>query len=114
MNLSNIIAGICSLMFFMIGADKFFAFLEPPCSLMNEISPIIWKGLGALQLIAGVLIMIPKYRKPVVGFFFIFMLVFSVIHLTQGTKDVGGALFMATLLGLLIWNPSFLDAKTAA
>jgi len=29
-------------------------------------------------------------------------------------KDVGGALFMATLLGLLTWNPKFLGDNNNA
>jgi len=109
--LFKIITGLCSVLFFMIGADKFLSFLDPPCSLQSSISPIIWKTLGVLQLLAGMLIWIPKYRKYVAGFFSVFMLVFTVVHLTQGTKDVGGALFMAILLGLLLWNPSFLGNK---
>ncbi len=112
MNIKNIIVAICSLMFFMIGADKFLNFLEPPCSLMTSISPIIWKVLGVLQLLAGVLIWLPSTRKYVVGFFTVFMIVFSIVHLVQGTTDVGGAAFMACLLGLLVWDPPFLGGKT--
>lgn len=108
MNLKNIIIGIVSLMFFMIGADKFLAFLEPPCSLANSISPIAWNVLGVSQLISGILIWSPKYRKHIAGFFAVFMVVFSIVHLTQSTYDFGGAAFMAVLLGLLAWNPSFL------
>lgn len=111
MNISNIVAGICSLLFFMVGADKFLMFLEPPCSLMGSISPMIWKGLGVLQIAAGVLIWLPRYRKYVAGFFFVFMLAFTLVHLSQGTSDVGGAAFMAALLGLLVWNPSFIRGK---
>jgi uncharacterized membrane protein YccC len=95
----------------MVGADKFFLFLDPPCSLMGNISPIIWKVFGVLQLAAGVLIWLPKYRKYVAGFFFVFMIVFSSIHLSQGTYDIGGAVTMAVLLGLLVWNPRFLRGK---
>jgi len=114
MNYSNIIAGICSALFIMVGADKFLAFLEPPCSLMNHISPIVWKAMGALQLLSAVLIIMPRFRKPVAGFFFVFMLVFTLVHLTQGTKDVGGAVFMAALLGMLVWNPNFIRGEEAA
>lgn len=111
MNLSNILIGICTLLFLMVGADKFLMFLEPPCSLMGSISPIIWKGLGVLQILGGVLIWLPQFRKYVIGFFFVFMLAFTIVHLTQGTSDVGGSVFMAILLGLLIWNPSFIRSK---
>lgn len=112
MNISNIIAGVCSLLFFMIGADKFLSFLEPPCSLEDNISPMVWKALGILQLGAGVLIWSPKYRKAVAGFFTIFMAVFIGIHLSQNTSDYKGAASMAILLGLLYWNPSFMRGKS--
>jgi len=78
MNITNIVVAICSLLFFMIGADKFLLFLEPPCSLMSSIPPTIWKMLGVLQLIAGV-------------FFAVFMLVFTIIHLINDTYDIGGS-----------------------
>ncbi len=111
MNLSNIIAGICSAMFLMIGADKFLNFLQPPCSLMDSISPTIWKLLGVLQILAAVLIVLPNFRKAVSGFFCVFMVLFSVVHLTQNTTDIGGSAFMAVLLGLLTWNPIFIRGK---
>lgn len=111
MIIKNIIIAICSLLFFMIGADKFFAFLEPPCTLMSNIPMTIWKILGAIQIISGILIWVPRFRRIIVGFFFVFMLVFTAIHLVEGTSDVGGALFMAALLGLLVWNPPLFNKK---
>jgi len=111
MSPKKIIIGILSLLFLMIGADKFLSFLEPPCSMESSIPSTVWSILGVLQLAAGLLIWLPKFRKPLVGFFFIFMLVFATAHLTQGTYDIGGAVLMAALLGLLIWNPSFLQGK---
>ena len=111
MNITNIIIAICSLLFLMIGLDKFFSFLDPPCSLTDSIHPILWNMLGGLQLAAAVLIWSPRFRKYVTGFFFIFMLVFTIVHLSQNTYDVGGAAFMAVLLGLLVWNPNFLRGK---
>ena len=114
MNLLKIITAACSLMFLMIGADKFLGFLEPPCTLESSISPMIWKVLGVLQLMAGVLLWMPKYTKHVAGFFFVFMLVFSAVHLSQDTRDIGGAVSMAVLLGFLVWSPSFLKGKNAS
>jgi len=111
MNLKTIITAICSLLFFMVGADKFLLFLEPPCTMMNHISPTVWKVLGVLQLAAGVLIWFPKFRKHIAGFFAIFMLVFASVHLSQNTYDIGGAAFMGVLLGVLTWNPSFLRTE---
>ncbi len=111
MNITNIIVAICSLLFFMIGADKFLLFLEPPCSLTSSIPLIVWKIIGVLQLAAGILIWLPKYRKHVAGFFAVFMLVFTMIHLMEQTYDIGGSAFMAVLLGLLVWNPGFLSRK---
>ena len=111
MNLTKLITAICSLLFIMIGADKFLFFLEPPCSLMDSIPSILWQTLGVLQLAAGILIWVPKYRKIVAGFFTIFMLVFTIIHLTQNTYDIGGSASMVVLLGLLFWNPTFLKGK---
>jgi len=98
-------------MFFMIGADKFLSYLEPPCSLEDSIPTAVWQILGAIQIVAGILIWLPNYRKKVAGFFSVFMIIFTLVHLTQGTSDVGGAIFMAILLGLLVWNPTFLQTK---
>jgi uncharacterized membrane protein YphA (DoxX/SURF4 family) len=95
----------------MIGADKFFSFLDPPCSLMSNISPAVLKLLGVLQLASGILIWLPKYRRYVAGFFAVFMLVFTIVHLSQHTYDIGGSAFMAVLLGILAWNPDFLKTK---
>lgn len=111
MNITKIIVAICSLLFLMVGADKFFSFMEPPCSLEDHIPSLIWKVVGVLQIVAGILIWMPKYRKFVAGFFFIFMLVITVVHLTQSTYDIGGSIFMAILLGLLVWNPAFINGK---
>ncbi len=111
MNFKKILIGICSLMFFMIGADKFLHYLEPPCSMEGYIPPAVWMGLGVLQLLAGILIWLPKYTKLVAGFFTIFMAVFIVVHFSQDTKDVGGAAFMAILLGLIYWNPGFIGGN---
>jgi len=95
----------------MIGADKFLNFLEPPCSLMGNISSSIWMGLGVLQLAGGILIWFPKFRKQVAGFFMLFMLFFTGVHIGQGTNDVGGAVFMAVLMFFLLWNPKFIRGK---
>lgn len=111
MNITNVLVAICSLMFLMIGADKFMNYLEPPCSMMNSIAPSIWKTLGVLQLAGGILIWLPKFRKYVAGFFCIFMLFFTVVHLINNTYDVGGSAFMAVLLGVIAWNPGFLRGK---
>jgi len=111
MNITNIITAICSLLFLTIGADKFLPYLEPPCSLMTSIPPAIWKTFGVMQLIAGILIWLPKYRKYVAGFFAVFMLVFTIAHLINNTYDIGGSAFMAVLLALLVWNPPFLSGK---
>jgi len=111
MNIIKVITALCSIMFFMIAADKFFGFMEPPCSLQDDVPVIAWYILGVLQVVAGVLIWLPKYQKHVAGFFAVFMIVFSVVHLTQGTYDIGGALTMAVMLGVLIWNPVFLRGK---
>jgi len=104
MNLSKIIVALCSLFFFMIGFDKFLAFLKPPCSLMDDIPSTIWNVLGVVQIAAGILIWLPKFRKHIAGFFMVFMIVFVLIHLMQGTYDVGGAAFMAALLAFLVWT----------
>lgn len=111
MNITNIIVAVCSILFFMIGLDKFLLFLEPPCSLQNSVSPIAWRMLGVLQFAAGILIWLPKFRKYVAATFAVFMLIFTSMHLTANTYDVGGAVSMAVLLGLLVWNPSFLRGK---
>lgn len=114
MNLSNIITGICSLLFFMIGIDKFLGFLQPPCSLESSIPTMIWKLLGAIQIASGTLIWHAKFKKLIVGFFSVFMIIFSIVHLTQGTYDIGGSTSMAVMLGLLAWNPSFIGGRSNA
>ncbi len=109
MKLINIAVGIASIMFLMIATDKFFPFIEPPCTLEANISPYIWKFLGVLQFSGAVLIWLPKFRKAIAGFFVLFMLFFTGVHLVNSTYDIGGAVFMASLMGLIIWNPAFLN-----
>jgi len=111
MNITTILTAISSLLFFMIGSDKFLSFLEPPCSLMTSISPTLWKVFGVLQLAAGILIWFPKFRKYVAGFFAVFMFLFTIFHLVEHTYDIGGSTFMAVMLGLLVWSPGFLKGK---
>lgn len=111
MNLTNVLTAIGSFFFFMIGFDKFLSYLEPACSLESSIPPMIWTILGGLQLASGILIWLPGFRKHVAGFWAVFMLIFTIVHLTQNTYDFGGAAFMAVLLGVLVWNPSFLRGK---
>jgi len=111
MNAIKVLTAICSLMLLMVGFDKFLGFMDPPCSLENILSPIIWKGMGVLQLIGGILIWFPKFRKPVAGFFIAYMLFFTGYHLMLNTYDIGGAIFIAVLLGIILWNPSFLRGK---
>lgn len=111
MNIKNILISIASLLFFVVGVDKFFGFMEPPCSLEDDIPSRMWKLIGVLQISGAILIWMPKFRKYVVGFFAVFMLVISAVHLSQGTYDIGGSVFMAVLLGALVWNPGFLQGK---
>lgn len=104
MNLTNGLTAIASIFFFMIGMDKFLSFLEPACSLEDNIPTMVWQILGVLQLVSGVLIWSPKFRKHLAGFWAVFMLVFTIVHLTQNTFDIGGSAFMAILLGVLVWK----------
>jgi len=67
-----------------------------------------------LQMIAGALIWFPRLKRYIAGFFTVFMLVFIIYHLFESTYDIGGAAFMAVMLGLLVWNPSFLKGKNKA
>ena len=106
--IKKVIIGFCSLMFVMIGSDKFLGFLQPPCSLESSISPLIWRVLGVFQFMSGVLLWLPKYAQHVAGFWAVFMLVFTTVHVTQGTYDIGGSFFLAVLLGLLVWSPKFI------
>jgi len=111
MNLMNILVAGISLMFITLSVDKFFPFMEPPCTLMDTFNPMIWKMLGVATLIGGILLWIPKFRRATAGFFIIYMLGFSVYHLVSNTYDIGGAVFMAFLLGIVVWNPSFMGSK---
>ena len=79
---------------------------------LRSLANVFWNGLMILlQIAAGILIWLPQFRKFVVGFFFVFMLSFSIVHLANKTDDIGGSMFMAILLGLLVWNPSFISGK---
>lgn len=111
MNLMKVLVGFISLMFLTLSVDKFLYFMEPPCTLMDTIGPTIWKLLGVATLIGGILIWLPKYRKSVASFFIVYMLGFTIYHLVSGTSDVGGAVFMAVLLSIVVWNPSFMQGK---
>lgn len=86
--------------------------MEPPCTMMNSISPILWKLFGLLQLFASILIWIPKFRRYVAGFFLIFMLAFTIYHLSHNTYDIGGAIFMSVILGFLVWSPKFIQGSS--
>jgi len=111
MKISTILVALASLMFFMIGADKFLNFLEPPCSMMDRIPSAIWMLLGAMQIAAGILIWFPKIRRPLCIFFALFMLTFTIVHLVNGQSDIGGSAFMAVHLGLIAWNPRFIRGR---
>lgn len=104
MNLTKILIAVASFFFLMVGLDKFLSFLEPPCSLENHISPMVWRGLGVLQFASGILIWLPRIRKQVAGFWVVFMLIFTIMHLTQQTYDIGGSTFMAILLAVIVWK----------
>jgi len=80
---------------------------------MGNVSTTVWYLLGVMQFAAGILIWRPKYRRFVAGFFVVFMLVFTFIHISNNTSDYGGALFMAGLLALLAWDPRFIRGKNA-
>lgn len=109
MNLiAKILTGLATVMLFMVGSDKFLKFLQPPCSLEASIPTPIWSLFGVLMIASGILIWLPKFRRPVLIFFCLFMLTFTIIHLINGQSDIGGSLFMGVLLGLLVWNPKFL------
>lgn len=110
MKIINILVAIASIMFLMIGIDKFFPFLKPPCSLENNIPPLIWKVFGVLQIASAFLLWSSKFRKHVAGFFMLFMLSFSIYHISKDTYDIGGSVFMAILLAIIYWNSSFLGA----
>lgn|GEM_PF-1380163 len=114
MNIATVITAFCSISFLMIGADKFLGFIEPPCSVMNNFSPLVWRGIGVLQLAGSILIWIPSLKKYIAGFFVVFMLGVSTYHLINNTTDIGGAVGIAVLLGLLVWNPRFIRGKDAA
>ena len=113
MYLRNIILTYLSFTFVMVGADKFLDFLEPPCSLMESVPTTIWYILGVLQIISGILLWMPKYRKYLAGFWMVFMFIFTGVHLSQNTTDYRGALIMGVILGVLVWNPSFIRGKNA-
>ncbi len=113
MNLRNIIIGTCSLLLIIVGIDKFLFFLEPPCSLQESIPTMLWRGLGVLQILGGIFIWFKNYRKYIIGFFLGFMIFFTFYHIINDTYDVGGAVFLAILFGVLILNPNFLKRKDA-
>ncbi len=112
MNLEKIVVGIVSLLLLMIGVDKFLGFLEPPCTVMEDIPVGIWKAIGVVQVIAAFLIWQPKFRRSIAGIFLALMIFFIVKHLMSDTTDIGGAVFMGVLCALLLWSPSFLRGKT--
>ncbi|RNC86373.1 MAG: hypothetical protein ED556_08760 [Winogradskyella sp.] len=111
MNILKLLIAICSVLFLLVGFDKFVPLMEPQCSLKGQISPILWRLLGGLQLAAGILIWSSKLRKYVAGFFIPVLIFFTAYHLKADTYDIGGSIFMAILLGIILWNPEFLKVK---
>jgi len=110
MKLNLIVLAGFSLIMFMIGLDKFFNFLEP-CSLLEEVPDTLWKVIGALQLVSAVLILSPKFRKTIAGLFFGLMIYFIYKHLSIGTFDIGGAIFMAIICLIIFFDRT--DLKDA-
>jgi uncharacterized membrane protein YphA (DoxX/SURF4 family) len=81
---------------------------------MDGISNSVWMFLGVLTIVGGILIWVSALRKYVAGFLIIYMLFYTGVHISKATYDIGGAIFMTVLLGLLLWNPSFIRGKEAA
>ena len=104
-SLSKLITAICSVLLLLIGIDKLYKFMEPECSMMENIDPTLWKTLGLIQILGGILICLPKWRRPVATLFIVLMLFFTFYHLSNQTYDVGGSIFMIFMLGYLIWKP---------
>ncbi len=103
MTFDKIITAVFSLLMFMIGVDKFMAFLTP-CNIMASIPTTLWHIIGVLQIAAAFLIWLPRFRKIVAGFFLCLMIYFIVRHLMEGTYDIGGAVFLGLICGLLLRN----------
>ena len=105
MRINQILTAIFSIMLVMIGVDKFFGFLQPACTLQSDINPIVWKAIGIIQISFGILAWNIKWRKSVAWMILGLMIYFSIRHLTAGTNDIGGAVFMGVLAIMIIWNP---------
>ncbi len=111
MNVENILFVLLSLLLIGVGFDKFHPFLEPPCSLEAKMPVLAWKSIGIMQLIIAILVWQKKIRQYLLGFFLVFMLFIIGVHLLTNTYDIGGALCMAGLSGLLVWKPKFIKVK---
>jgi len=107
----TILKVITSLMFFVLAADKFLHFLKPPCSLEETFSQNVWMMIGYVYIAAASLLWHKKIGKRVAIIFAVVMIAFSIWHLVNDTYDIGGALFMALLLGLIAWKPEFLTRQ---
>lgn len=108
----KIVTGILSVLLIMVGADKFLAFLTPPCSLMTDVPPLLWKFIGVVQILSAILVWNPKFRKNIAWLLLGLMVYFSVRHLAEGTSDIGGAVFLGVICILMIWSPGFLRPKS--
>ena len=78
---------------------------------MSKVSPILWKTIGGIQIVAGILIWSAKIRKYIAGFMLAILIYFTLYHIIEKTSDIGGSIFMALLLAIIVWNPSALRKK---
>jgi len=104
MNINKVIVAIFSLLLIMVGIDKFFPYL-PPCSLLADVNPMVWRGVGVLQLTAGLLVWNKKFSKPIALIMLGVMIYFIIRHLVDKSLDIGGAAFMAVLAINIIADP---------
>lgn len=104
MYINQIITGLFSIMLLMIGLDKFLVFLEQ-CSLFSSINPTTLKVIGITQILMGISVWNVKWRSSVAWLILGLMVYFIIRHIVEGTYDIGGAVFMALISILIIWDP---------
>lgn len=106
-NLKKYLEYFIALNLIILGIDKFIGFIPESCSLMGVGSSLMWKLTGVIEILLGVLLFLGRYTNFILGFIIGLMLWAILMHIVNGTYDIGGAIFLAILCII----PFFLGEK---
>lgn len=97
----------------ILGANKFLKLIPEACTLMDDASSTILYGIGAFEVVLGILLLIGKYSNTILILLIVFMLWAVGLHLYNGTYDIEAAVFFAVLafIPLLMKEQAVIEPK---